>query len=137
VFAAGVRHVQLEPAYGGPNDTGAELRGLCGLAFAHFGRHDALAVLAELLADPERVARLGAARGLGDAGRADAAPLLRYKLLLGDDEPEVIAACLESLLHLEDAIDFVARPTRRRPQPGIATEALRPLSRQKLHVAFC
>jgi len=63
-------------------------------------------VLAELLADPEPVARLGAGRGLGDAGRPDATALLRYKILLGDKEPEVIATCLESLLHLGDAFEF-------------------------------
>jgi hypothetical protein len=109
VFVPGVRHVQKEPAFGGPVDTAAELRAICGVAFAQLGRSDALDVLGELLADPERIARVGAARGLGDAGRPDASALLRYKILEGDEEPEVIAACLESLLHLGDALDFCVR----------------------------
>ena len=113
VFVAGLRHEQREGWGGGtgqpPDDTAAELRGLCGLAHAQFARGDALDVLATLLTDGERTTRIAAARGLGDAGRPDATALLRFKILTGDPEPEVIAACLESLLALshEAAIDFV------------------------------
>ncbi len=99
VLAAGVKHVQPEGMVG--EDTAGELRGLCGLMFAQSGRADALDVLAGLLADPERTTREAAARGVGDAGRVDGTALLRYKLLLGDEpEPEVLAACAESLLAL-------------------------------------
>ncbi len=110
VFVAGVTLVQAEPAYGGAVDTAAELRGICGIAHAHFGRDDALDVLARLLADPERTARIAAASGLGDAGRHDASALLRYKLLVGDTDPEVLAAAFEALFTLtrEHAIEFVA-----------------------------
>lgn len=99
VLVAGLTIVQPE-GWGVPDDTAAELRGVCGLAHAHFARADALDVLAELLADPERTARIAAAQGLGDAGRPDAAALLRYKLRSGDPEPDVLSACVESLLHL-------------------------------------
>lgn len=111
VFARGVRHVQREPVWGGSEDTAGELRGVCGLAHAHAGRADALEVLAELLADPERTARAAAAQALGDSGRADAAALLRYKALIGDDEPAVLAACFASLFVLagEASVGFVAR----------------------------
>lgn len=100
VFARGVRLVQEEPVWGGREDTAAELRGTCGLAFAHALRGDALDVLAELLADRQRMARTAAAQALGDSGRPDATALLRYKVRIGDDEPAVIAACLGSLLAL-------------------------------------
>jgi len=111
VFARGVRTVQREPVWGGSEDTAAELRGVCGLAYAHAGRADALDILAELLADPERTARAAAAQALGDAGRPDAAALLRYKALVGDDEPAVLAACFASLVALsgEAALPFIAR----------------------------
>lgn len=109
VFSTGVRCVQLEPSMGGPVDTAGELRGVCGLSYAHFARDEALDVLGEMLADPDRNAQLGAARGLGDAGRRDASALLRYKLVQGDAEPEVLAACCESLLHLGDAVEFLIR----------------------------
>jgi hypothetical protein len=111
VFGRGLRHVQREPAFGGPVDTAAELRGVCGIAHAHLNRPDAIDLLAELLADPERTARAAAAQGLGDSGRPDATALLRYKVLIGDEEPVVMSACFGSLLALEaDAVvPFVAR----------------------------
>jgi hypothetical protein len=107
VFVAGLRYEQKE-GWGG-DDTAAELRGVCGLAHAHFGRPDALDALAGLLGDPQRVTRVAAAQGLGDAGRPDATALLRFKVMLGDPEGEVLAACLESLVSLarEASYDFM------------------------------
>jgi hypothetical protein len=109
VFVAGLAHVQREGW--GAEDTAAELRGVCGLAHAHFARADALDVLAALLADPERTARIAAAQALGDAGRPDATALLRFKLLTGDAEPQVLAACVEALFALarDSSYDFVVR----------------------------
>ncbi|MEO7735477.1 MAG: HEAT repeat domain-containing protein, partial [Kofleriaceae bacterium] len=98
VFGAGLGYEQ--PEGWGAEDTAAELRGVCGLAHAHFGRPDALDVLAVLLADPQRLTRIAAAQALGDAGRPDASALLRFKLLTGDAEPQVLAACLEALFVL-------------------------------------
>jgi hypothetical protein len=111
VFARGAGYVQREPAFGGTIDTAAELRGVCGIAHAHFRTGDALDVLAQLLADPERTARLGAAQGIGDCGRPDASALLMFKVLTGDDEPEVLAACYESLFAIagERALAFVGQ----------------------------
>jgi hypothetical protein len=111
VFERGVGHIQREPIWGGSQDTAAELRGVCGIAYARFARHDALDVIAALLADKERAARAAAAQALGDSGRPDAIPLLRYKALTGDDEPAVLAACFSSLLSLApgDSLPFVAR----------------------------
>jgi HEAT repeat protein len=99
VLVAGLTIEQKE-GWGTQDDMAAELRGVCGLAHAHFGRSDALDVLADLLADPERTARIAAAQGLGEAGHPDAAALLRYKVRIGDPEPEVLTACVESLLPL-------------------------------------
>lgn len=110
VFVRGVAFVQQEPVWGGREDTAAELRAECAMAFAHAGREDALDVLADLLADPERAARAAAAQALGDTGRPDASALLRYKVRIGDPEPEVIAACLDSLLALapRSSLSFLA-----------------------------
>jgi hypothetical protein len=109
VFVAGLTYVQPE-GWGG-DDTAGELRGTCGLAHAHFARPDALDVLASLLGDADRTARLAAAQALGDAGRPDASALLRFKLLIGDAEPGVLSACIESLFGLarEASYDFVVR----------------------------
>jgi len=108
VFVAGLTIVQLEGARP-PDDTAAPLRGLCAIAHAHFNREDALDVLAVVLADPERAARLGAAQGLGDSGKLGATALLRYKILAGDAEPEVTSTCVESLLALNrgGSVDFL------------------------------
>jgi HEAT repeat protein len=110
VFARGIALVQEEPVWGGREDTAAELRAECAMAFAHAGRDDALDVLADLLADPQRAARAAAAQALGDTGRPDASALLRYKVRIGDPEAEVIAACLGSLLALSPraSLPFVA-----------------------------
>ncbi|HEX2688738.1 MAG TPA: HEAT repeat domain-containing protein [Kofleriaceae bacterium] len=109
VFVAGLTIAQLEGW--GQEDTAAELRGVCGLAHAHFARADALDVLAELLGDPQRTTRLAAAQAIGDAGRPDATAVLRFKVLAGDAEPQVLAACLESLFALarEASYPFVVR----------------------------
>jgi hypothetical protein len=99
VFVAGRTIVQFEGF--NREDTAGELRAVCAIAYAHFLRPDALDVIAELLADPERTTRVGAAQALRDSGHRDAGPLLRYKLLaVRNEEVEVLAACCESLLAL-------------------------------------
>jgi hypothetical protein len=126
VFPVGVRLVQAEPVWGGREDSGAELRAVCAMAYAHTYRPDVLDVLADLLADPERMARVGAATALGDAGHADATALLRYKVRVGDPEPEVIAACLGSLLALapERSLPLVAGLLDERDDDRAAAAAL-------------
>ncbi len=114
VFVAGLRIVQKE-GWAGPSDaderddTAAELRGVCGLAHAHFGRTDALDVLADLLVDDERITRVAAAQAIGDSGRPDGSALLRLKLHVDDGDPDVLSACIESMLSLalESSIPFV------------------------------
>jgi hypothetical protein len=117
VFVVGLTYEQLEGwggALGAREDSAAELRGVCGLAHAHFGRPDALDVLSDLLRDPVRVTRVAAAQGLGDAGHPDATALLRFKIMTGDPEAEVLAACLESMLSLarEPSYAFAVRLLR-------------------------
>ncbi len=142
VLVAGLTIVQME-GWGTQDDTAAELRGVCGLAHAHFGREDALDVLADLLADRERTARIAAAQGLGDAGHPDAAALLRYKVRIGDPEPEVLTACVESLLQLarERAPDFLigllARHDERAEIAAIALGGARVAAAFEPLVAWC
>jgi len=94
-----VRHVQLEPIWGGRQDTAVELRGVAAAALVQSDWPEVMDVLARLLADPEPMARVGAAQALSLTRHIDAAlPLLRFKALAGDDDPRVLAACLQSLL---------------------------------------
>ncbi|MEK6301587.1 MAG: hypothetical protein AABO41_12765 [Acidobacteriota bacterium] len=110
LYLTGIRHVQLEPSWGGSGDTAAPLRALCGLGLVQTGSLSALNELAALLADKEADARLGAARALGHCGPA-AAPLLRFKALIGDEEPAVLAECFQALMVSSPsaAFEFVAR----------------------------
>jgi hypothetical protein len=122
VFVRGITLVQEEPVWGGKEDTAAELRAECAMAFAHAGRSDALDVLADLLADSQRFARAAAAQALGDTGRPDASALLRYKVRIGDPEPEVISACLASILALapRTALPFFASLLEKRDERATA-----------------
>ncbi len=110
VFERAAVYTQLEPAFGGANDTAGEVRGIAGVAHAHFARTDAPDVLAQLFADRERVARIAAAQGCRDGGFAGASGMLRMRILIGD-ESEVLAACFEALLALQRdaALPFVVR----------------------------
>jgi hypothetical protein len=112
VFEAGLRVVQIEgdPRFPG-NDSGAQVRGACAQAHAHFNRPNGLDVCAEMLADKEVAARVGAARGLGGSGHIDATAVLHYKLALAPDDGEVLAACHDALfaLHRDRATELAIR----------------------------
>jgi HEAT repeat protein len=98
VFVRALKHVQLEGRWGGGEDTAAALRGAGAFGLVRINFHDVTLLLADLLADPERVARTAAARALG-ASRAPAAlPLLRFKARMGDKDPEVTGECLAALM---------------------------------------
>lgn len=105
LFRTGVRHVQHEPTWGGRSDTAAPLRALCALGLVQIGSPDAMNELAALLADKEADARIGAAGALGHCGPT-AAPLLRFKVLTGDEEPAVLAECLTALMALSPSASF-------------------------------
>ena len=112
VFLRGVGHVQLEPVWGGQQDTAVDLRGTCALGLVRAGYPDALVELAELLADREPMARVAAAQAIAYSERADiGVPLLRMKTRLGDDDPRVTAACFSALFSLspELSLPYVAK----------------------------
>ena len=110
-YLAGLRHVQLEPAFGQPIDTAAGLRGLCAHALFHVGHREALLEVAPLLADREPVTRAEAAAALGNSGLDAAAAALHVKALAGDPEPDVLGACYRGLLRLLPGryLGFVAK----------------------------
>lgn len=110
VFLEGIRHVQPEPSWGGFVDTAAELRALSGLGLVQMGSPEAMTEVAMLLADKEGDARIGAVHALGQSGRDDAEPLLRFKTLTGDPEPAIIAECFNALMAVSPrkSLSFVA-----------------------------
>lgn len=127
VYVKGLRHSQMEPVWGGQVDTAATLRGTCALALIDCPVDDLtmLTHLADALADPEKTVRVDAALALSRAGIPEAVPLLRFKALTGDAEPEVIGQCLHSLLQMapRDSVAFAARFLSHRNPDDIRAEA--------------
>lgn len=136
VFRVGLRHVQLEPTWGGQTDTAAPLRAACALGLVEAGVEGVLDDLAVLLADSEPDARVGAARALAVCGTF-ATPLLRFKALAGDEQPLVTAECLSGLMSAapDDSFDFVAGmidPAR----PEVAAHAALAIAESRRPEAF-
>ena len=109
VYRAGLRHVQPEPAWGRSEDTAAPLRAAAAFALVRVNPRDLIVLLADLLADPEKVARAAAAKALGASGHLAAIPLLRFKARTGDVEPEVVVECLSALMSAapDESLAFV------------------------------
>jgi HEAT repeat protein len=109
VFLAGIRHVQMEPVWGGQVDTAPRLREICAMGLVRMNYPDVMTELADLLADPEPPARIGAARAIAYSENPQGIPLLRLRAKIGD-EPPVLAECVTALLKLdaERSLPFAA-----------------------------
>ncbi len=126
-FEAGIKYRQIEPAWGEPEDTAANLRGICAVGMVGTApAYKVLNYLAELLVDPCIVSRSGAARAIGQLPCAEGEALLRHKILIGDARPEVIGECCVAMLTVagEGAIEFVGRLLNSRDDELCAEAAL-------------
>jgi hypothetical protein len=101
IYLAGVRHFQPEPSFGPPIDTAAGLRGACGHALLNMHHPDAWFEMTALLNDPEARTRRMAMESLGCSEAGQAELLLRMAVLSGDDEPDVTALGLQSLMRVD------------------------------------
>jgi len=106
VFLRGMRHIQMEPVWGGRSDTAGTLRATCALALVQcrtLTEKDLLEHLVELLAE--------IVRAIEQVGSPSASLLLRLRAVLGADEPEVLGACYGGILRIEGvrAIPWVRR----------------------------
>lgn len=109
VYLRGLRHTQEEPVWGGQSDTAGALRGTCTHALvACEGLSNArlLDLLLEPLVDRDKTVRIEAARAIGHVGGVSAALLLKLRILLRKEEPEVLGACFSALL----GMDYVDKP---------------------------
>jgi HEAT repeat protein len=114
LFLRGMRHIQLEPVWGGRSDTAGTLRATCALALVQcrsLRETDLLAHLVELLADKDKSVRVEIVRAIEQVGSPSAVLLLRLRAVLGADEPEVLGACYSGILRIEGAmaIPWVSR----------------------------
>lgn len=109
VFLSGANHVQMEPVWGGRVDTAGGLRSASAIGLVRMNHPDSLLILADLLADNEPGVRSDAARTLAYRGAADGLPLLRMRVRVGDEEPNVITESLLAMLQLDGrgSSDFI------------------------------
>jgi hypothetical protein len=112
-FVRGSRHVQMEPVWGGQEDTASNLRGICVLGLASctdLPREEILRRLVDCMADAAYTVRVESARALAQMGGDDATLLLRLKARVGDREPRVVGQVFDCLLELEGdpGVAFVA-----------------------------
>ena len=99
-FLQGLRHVQMEPVFGGEVDTAAALRGKCALSLVRVGCADILFELVGLLMDSEVEPRRAAVQAFAFL-ECDASELvLRMKALAGDSDSEVVGECLGGLMKM-------------------------------------
>jgi hypothetical protein len=114
VFLRGMRHIQMEPIWGGRSDTAGTLRATCALALVQvcaLSESALLAHLLELLGDTDKGVRTEVVRAIEQVGSSSAVLLLRLRAVLGADEPEVLGACYSGILCIEglSAIPWVGR----------------------------
>jgi hypothetical protein len=112
-YLRGARHVQMEPVWGGQQDTASSLRGICLLsliACPDVRREVVLRYLVDALVEPAQTVRTEAVRAIAELGGDDAALLLRLKARTGDEEPAVVGQAFDGVLRLEGAaaIPFLA-----------------------------
>lgn len=136
VFRRGLRHIQMEPTWGGSVDTAAEVRALSAMGLAQTDYPDALEEILPLLLDPQRDARIGALRAIAASGLPGSTLLLRLKALSGD-EPEILGECFAGLLRAapSQALEFVAKFLEHR-EDAVAEAAALALGDSRLESAF-
>jgi len=114
VFLRGMRHIQMEPVWGGSSDTAGTLRATCALALVQcrsLTDADLLTHLVELVGDKEKSVRAEALRAIEQVSSPSASLLLRLRAVIGVDEPEVLGACYGGILRIEGvgAIPWIGR----------------------------
>lgn len=102
-FFAGTRFRQLEPVWGGTQDTAVDIRMTCTMGLAGTAYHRALPELVSLLADPEPQVRAGVISAIACCESIAGEAVLRTKALAGDPKPEVTGVWLLALLELKPA----------------------------------
>lgn len=125
LFLRGIHHIQMEASWGPATDTAAELREVCAMGLANSTYPHKLRELVPLLVDKEWRVRGGVIRAIGVIGTEAASLLLRYKMLSGDKEPEVMSDCFIAMLALEgaDGLALVA-PFAKSPDAEIREAAI-------------
>ncbi len=112
-YLRGARHIQMEPVWGGQEDSATTLRGICLLGLvtcSDVRRETIFRALVDAMADASRDVRAEAARAVAEMGGDEAPLLLRLKARVGDRELPVVGQVFDCLLQLEGArgVEFLA-----------------------------
>lgn len=104
LYRRGMQYVQLEYSFGPiPTDAAAELREVCAMGLANSTWPHKLRDLIPLMKDPEWKVRAGAIRAIAVVGGLAASLLLRFKMITGDHDAEVMSDCFAAIIELEGA----------------------------------
>jgi HEAT repeat protein len=111
-YLRGMRHIQMEPVWGGVSDTAGALRGTCILGLAactDIRREDILRAMVDLAGDSNEPVRVEVVRGIAQMGGDEASLLLRMKARVGDEAVAVTGQVFDCLLALEgeEGVEFV------------------------------
>jgi HEAT repeat protein len=139
VFLRGLRHIQLEPVWGGRSDTAGTLRSTCAHALVgccELREPELLGLLIELFRDKDNAVRAEAARAIAQVGSDAASLLLRLRATLGNDEPEVLAHCFAGVLSIEGTPTIAWISTFFRQEDEVAAEAALALGQTRNPEAF-
>jgi HEAT repeat protein len=123
VFRRAARHVQLEPVWGGTEDSAPPLRAAAVVALARVEGPGSLPLLIDALADPAREVRIAAASALGAVGTEGAGLALRLKVRVGDRDPDVLSECLGGLLAVDPGANLALVTEFLEPSDPAACEA--------------
>jgi HEAT repeat protein len=138
-FLRASTHVQMEPVYGGQEDSAIHVRASAVLALVQctdLTRPEVLRHVVDALADTSDTVRIEAVRTLEQMNGEEGALLLRSKALSGDKRSAVTGQVFDSLLALEreKAIGFVSRFLES-PNPEVRDEAALSLGASRLEPA--
>lgn len=108
-FLEGIRYMQLEPVWGGTEDSAIDIRTGCAMGLANTSYPRAVVELVTLLHDNSAPVRKGAIRAISITQPLAAEAVLRTKSLEGDLDPDVTGQALGALLQVtpNESKDFV------------------------------
>jgi HEAT repeat protein len=126
-FVRGLNHIQMEPVWGGQEDSAIQLRGLCALGLVQctdLRRLQIMRHLVDALNDEKAPVRAEAVRALAQLGGDETILVLRLKAKVGDLEAFVSGHVFDALINLEGniGVDFVV-PYLNSARPDICDEA--------------
>lgn len=137
VFRKAAKHVQLEPVWKGAEDSAPPLRAAALIALARAQGTASLPLLVDALADPAKDVRIAAASALGAVGSESAGLVLRLKIRVGDQDPDVLSECLGGLLAVDPDENLLLVAEFLEPSdPATCEAAALALGRSRLHEAL-